>query len=286
MNAKNKDILNVLLYLVVFIAISILVTPVVMFVLNTVSPQASAHGGGGNPLLSARSSVLVWGSAIGNVLTIALFVWRRWSPFSRVYLRSRPWAVLLWVALLGLGAILPLEWIYEQLNLTLPIEMEEVLKSMMSNRWGYLALGILAPIAEEMVFRGAILRSLLRYFNGRMPWIPIVVSALLFGLVHGNVAQSSNAFLMGLLLGWFYHRTGSIVPGIVLHWINNTVAYVMYQLLPHQADGRLIDLFHGDDKRMYLGLLCSLLIFAPALFQLSFRLKKPTDSSPSGSSFR
>ena len=176
--------------------------------------------------------------------------------------------------------------IYEQLNLTLPIEMEEVLKSMMSNRWGYLALGILAPIAEEMVFRGAILRSLLRYFNGRMPWIPIVVSALLFGLVHGNVAQSSNAFLMGLLLGWFYHRTGSIVPGIVLHWINNTVAYVMYQLLPHQADGRLIDLFHGDDKRMYLGLLCSLLIFAPALFQLSFRLKKPTDSSPSGSSFR
>lgn len=285
MNAKNKDILNVLLYLVVFIAISILVTPVVMFVLNTVSPQASAHGGGGNHLLSARSSVLVWGSAIGNVLTIALFVWRRWSPFSRVYLRSRPWAVLLWVALLGLGAILPLEWIYEQLNLTLPIEMEEVLKSMMSNRWGYLALGILAPIAEEMVFRGAILRSLLRYFNERMPWIPIVVSALLFGLVHGNVAQSSNAFLMGLLLGWFYHRTGSIVPGIVLHWINNTVAYVMYQLLPNQADGRLIDLFHGDDKRMYLGLLCSLLIFAPALFQLSFRLKKPTDSSPSASSF-
>ena len=285
MNAKNKDILNVLLYLVVFIAISILVTPVVMFVLNTVSPQASAHGGSSNPLLSARSSVLVWGSAIGNVLTIALFVWRRWSPFSRVYLRSRPWAVLLWVALLGLGAILPLEWIYEQLNLTLPIEMEEVLKSMMSNRWGYLALGILAPIAEEMVFRGAILRSLLRYFNERMPWIPIVVSALLFGLVHGNVAQSSNAFLMGLLLGWFYHRTGSIVPGIVLHWINNTVAYVMYQLLPHQADGRLIDLFHGDDKRMYLGLLCSLLIFAPALFQLSFRLKKPTDSSPSASSF-
>ena len=257
MNAKNKDILNVLLYLVVFIAISILVTPVVMFVLNTVSPQASAHGGGGNPLLSARSSVLVWGSAIGNVLTIALFVWRRWSPFSRVYLRSRPWAVLLWVPLLGLGAILPLEWIYEQLNLTLPIEMEEVLKSMMSNRWGYLALGILAPIAEEMVFRGAILRSLLRYFNGRMPWIPIVVSALLCGVVHGNVAQSSNA-----------------------------VAYVMYQLLPHQADGRLIDLFHGDDKRMYLGLLCSLLIFAPALFQLSFRLKKPTNSSPSGSSFR
>ena len=285
MNAKNKDILNVLLYLVVFIAISILVTPVVMFVLNTVSPQASAHGGGGNHLLSARSSVLVWGSAIGNVLTIALFVWRRWLPFSRVYLRSRPWAVLLWVALLGLGAILPLEWIYEQLNLTLPIEMEEVLKSMMSNRWGYLALGILAPIAEEMVFRGAILRSLLRYFNERMPWIPIVVSALLFGLVHGNVAQSSNAFLMGLLLGWFYHRTGSIVPGIVLHWINNTVAYVMYQLLPNQADGRLIDLFHGDDKRMYLGLLCSLLIFAPALFQLSFRLKKPTDSSPSASSF-
>ena len=50
MNAKNKDILNVLLYLVVFIAISILVTPVVMLVLKNVSPQASAHWGGGKPL--------------------------------------------------------------------------------------------------------------------------------------------------------------------------------------------------------------------------------------------
>ena len=56
-------------------------------------------------------------------------------------------------------------------------EMEAKLESIMGSSWGYLALGILAPVAEELVFRGAILRSLMAYFNYRLPWMPIVVSA-------------------------------------------------------------------------------------------------------------
>ena len=144
----------------------------------------------------------------------------------------------------------------------------------MGNRWGYLALGILAPLAEEMVFRGAILCTLLNYFNGRMYWVPIIVSALLFGLVHGNMAQLLNAFLIGILLGWMYYRTESIVPGIVLHWVNNTVAYTMYKLMPQMNDGKLIDFFHGNNRLMYMGLACSLLVFIPSLYQLYVRLRK------------
>ena len=213
-------------------------------------------------------------SVIGSVLTIALFVWRKWVVLSRTYLRSNPWFTLLWVIFLGLGSILPLQWIYEQLNISLSMEMEEMFKSIMGNRWGYLALGILAPLAEEMVFRGAILRTLLNYFNGRMYWVPIIVSALLFGLVHGNMAQLLNAFLIGILLGWMYYRTESIVPGIVLHWVNNTVAYTMYKLMPQMNDGKLIDFFHGNNRLMYMGLACSLLVFLPSLYQLYVRLRK------------
>ncbi len=55
---------------------------------------------------------------------------------------------------------------------------------------------------------------------------------------------------MGLLLGWMYYRTGSLVPGILLHWVNNTMAYVLANIMP-QSDGKLIDLFHGDEKTMY-----------------------------------
>lgn len=78
-------------------------------------------------------------------------------------------------------AILPLQWIYEQLNITVADNVKQLFDNILGSRWGYLALGILAPVAEELVFRGAILRCLLAYFNNRLPWIPIVVSALLFG---------------------------------------------------------------------------------------------------------
>ena len=274
MSKKNKEILNVLWYLVVFVLIQLGVTYATLFIEMALHPQTDADLNTTIKNLLSNDTTLVLISVIGSVLTIALFVWRKWVVLSRTYLRSNPWFTLLWVIFLGLGSILPLQWIYEQLNISLSMEMEEMFKSIMGNRWGYLALGILAPLAEEMVFRGAILRTLLNYFNGRMYWVPIIVSALLFGLVHGNMAQLLNAFLIGILLGWMYYRTESIVPGIVLHWVNNTVAYTMYKLMPQMNDGKLIDFFHGNNRLMYMGLACSLLVFLPSLYQLYVRLRK------------
>lgn len=274
MSKKNKEILNVLWYLVVFVLIQLGVTYATLFIETALHPQTDADLNTTIKNLLSNDTTLVLISVIGSALTIALFVWRKWVVLSRTYLRSNPWFTLLWVVFLGLGSILPLQWIYEQLNISLSMEMEEMFKSIMGNRWGYLALGILAPLAEEMVFRGAILRTLLNYFNGRMYWVPIIVSALLFGLVHGNMAQLLNAFLIGILLGWMYYRTESIVPGIVLHWVNNTVAYTMYKLMPQMNDGKLIDFFHGNNRLMYMGLACSLLVFIPSLYQLYVRLRK------------
>ena len=274
MSKKNKEILNVLWYLVVFVLIQLGVTYATLFIEMALHPQTDADLNTTIKNLLSNDTTLVLISVIGSALTMALFVWRKWVVLSRTYLRSNPWFTLLWVVFLGLGSILPLQWIYEQLNISLSMEMEEMFKSIMGNRWGYLALGILAPLAEEMVFRGAILRTLLNYFNGRMYWVPIIVSALLFGLVHGNMAQLLNAFLIGILLGWMYYRTESIVPGIVLHWVNNTVAYTMYKLMPQMNDGKLIDFFHGNNRLMYMGLACSLLVFIPSLYQLYVRLRK------------
>lgn len=274
MSKKNKEILNVLWYLVVFVLIQLGVTYATLFIEMALHPQTDADLNTTIKNLLSNDTTLVLISVIGSALTIALSVWRKWVVLSRTYLRSNPWFTLLWVVFLGLGSILPLQWIYEQLNISLSMEMEEMFKSIMGNRWGYLALGILAPLAEEMVFRGAILRTLLNYFNGRMYWVPIIVSALLFGLVHGNMAQLLNAFLIGILLGWMYYRTESIVPGIVLHWVNNTVAYTMYKLMPQMNDGKLIDFFHGNNRLMYMGLACSLLVFIPSLYQLYIRLRK------------
>ena len=130
----------------------------------------------------------------------------------------------------------------------------------------------MVPIAEEIVFRGAIQHTLQVALGKRYPWIAIVISALIFGFIHFNLAQGVHAFVIGLFLGWMYYRTGSILPGFVFHWVNNSVAYLMFNLLPEMNDGKLIDLFHGDDRMMYGGLFFSLCIFVPSLLQLMRRM--------------
>ena len=115
------------------------------------------------------------------------------------------------------------------------------------------------------------LRSLLQRMNSR--WGAIALSAFLFALVHLNPAQMPHAFLIGLLLGWMYERTRSILPGIMVHWVNNTVVYVVYNLLPNLSERPVYDLFGGDWKRIALSVLFSLLILLPALWQLHTRMK-------------
>ena len=135
-----------------------------------------------------------------------------------------------------------------------------------------MAVGLLVPIAEEVVFRGAVLRTLLERWRVNH-WWPIAVSALLFALVHGNPAQMPHAFLAGLLLGWMFYRTGSSVPGVVFHWVNNSVAYVLCNLLP-APDAPLVTLFGGSERHVHLAVIFSMCILLPSIYQLSLRLKR------------
>ena len=101
----------------------------------------------------------------------------------------------------------------------------------------------------------------------------IVLSALFFALVHGNPVQMPHAFLIGLLLGWMYWRTGSIIPSIAFHWVNNSVAYVMYNLYPYPSL-KLADLLGGSQRHVLMAVAFSLLILLPALYQLHLQMKK------------
>ena len=234
--------------------------------------NAIAHGS-----FQLSSKVLVLTATASSVVAIGLFVWRKWTVVSPTYLRTRPWGVFFWAIILALGTILPSQWLQERIDLQMPEAAERMFEAILGTPWGYFAVGILTPIAEEMVFRGAILRTLLHAFGPRLRWVAIFASALLFGLIHGNQAQFAHALLIGIILGWLYCRTGSILPGVVLHWVNNTVAYVMFNAMPHMADGKLIDFFHGSYRTMWLGLLFSLFLIVPSLFQLHLRMRKAND---------
>lgn len=250
---------NALIYTIVFAAIQVVVSMLVQGVWMLVMGKETA--------MSATGMIITM--AVFSVLTMVVFLWAKWSVVSRHWVRTRPWFVLFWCVLAALGALIPSVWIQEHMP-ELPNIVEGEFDMIMKDRWGYLVVGLLAPLAEEMVFRGAILRSLLRWKEN--PWIGIVISAVLFAVIHMNPAQMPHAFLIGLLLGWMYYRTDSIVPGVVYHWVNNTVAYVMYNLYPN-PDLTLVELF-GTEQKVLMALGCSLLIFLPSLFQLNQRLAK------------
>lgn len=268
----KKGILDVVLYIILFIVIQMIVMYAgagIWAAVKHVGYMATVQdmATGGNAILLALTSVF------SNVITLALFLRIKWTPVTRDYLLSKPWLQLLWVALFTLGAIIPLTFLYEQLGIEMDDSAERLFASLMKEPWGYVAVGILAPLAEEIVFRGAILRTLLDMMSKKNHWVAIMISAAIFGVVHGNMAQFVNALLMGLILGWMYYRTKSLVPGILLHWVNNTMAFILANILP-QTNGKLIDLFHGDEKTVYYAVGFSLCIMIPSFIQMVQRLKK------------
>ena len=215
---------------------------------------------------------LITSTVVCSVLVIAVFLATRWAEVSPRWLRTRPWAVLFWSVIASLGALIPSAWLQEQMP-ELPNLVEQEFDMILRDRWGYLSIGLLAPLAEEIVFRGAILRSLLNNTQRLPVWGAIAISAVFFALIHFNPAQMPHAFVIGLLLGWMYWRTGSILPGMVYHWANNSVAYVMYNIYPN-PDMKLIDLFKGSEANVLMAVGFSLLILLPALYQLHLWMRR------------
>ena len=223
---------------------------------------------------------LVVTMAVFCLLTIIIFLSARWAEVSPRWLLTKQWQVLIWAVIGALGMVIPMTWLQENMP-ELPNWIEDQQEQLLGNYWGYVVIGLLAPLAEEIVFRGAILRTLLGWnnANGQQPtankqaFTAITISAALFALIHMNPAQIPYAFLAGWLLGWMYWRTGSILPGMAYHWANNSVAYIIYRAYPDK-DMKLIDLFKGSELHVYLAVFFSLLICLPAFYQLYLRMRR------------
>ncbi len=256
-----------LTYLFVFIGIQLVVGGIVN--------AAWAFLAGNKDTTTAQ---LITVTVAAGVVTIAVFLLARWAEVSPRWLRTRPWLVLIWSVVAALGALVPSAWIQEQMP-ELPNFVENEFDMILSNRWGYLAIGLLAPLSEEIVLRGAILRALLskpllaEKSEHTNAWIAIVISAVFFAVIHFNPVQMPHAFIIGLLLGWMYWRTGSILPGVAYHWANNSIAYILYHLYP-DPDLKLIDVFKGSQQNVIMAVLFSLLILIPAIYQLNLWMKK------------
>ncbi len=97
-----------------------------------------------------------------------------------------------------------------------------MLKLAQPNIFSFLSIVIIAPILEEIFFRGIILEGFLKNYS---PQKAIIWSAFIFGIIHLNPWQAIGAFATGIIIGWIYWRSNSLIPGILIHFTNNLIAF-------------------------------------------------------------
>ena len=85
--------------------------------------------------------------------------------------------------------------------------------------WTLLAIAIVGPIVEELMFRGLIYRSLEKAIE--IPWIPIIVSGVMFGAWHGSFIQGVYTAIFGMILAYFMKKCRSLMFVAFAHGINN-----------------------------------------------------------------
>lgn len=91
----------------------------------------------------------------------------------------------------------------------------------------FLMVGILAPVAEEVFFRGLLFNKIKNNTNLKFA---VILQGVIFGLVHGNIAQFLPTFILACVAAVFYHKTKSILWPIALHMFYNIYAVIAINL--------------------------------------------------------
>ena len=136
-----------------------------------------------------------------------------------------------------------LEWVCNQFDRSL-LQILEGNAMDMDNLGLWLYVCLAAPIVEEILFRGLVLRSLLPY--GKR--FAIVSSAVLFGMFHASPVQTPYAFLVGLVLGYVaveHHVLWAIVLHMMNNWLLSDSLPRLLEHLPYQLGDTALWVFLG-----------------------------------------
>lgn len=262
MTTYRKEIVNILKYLAVY-GLLLVSVPALLAIVLVVNDHL--HGGNMSSDTVWQSPWMTTGMLIGTLLNIAVFLGKRWAVLGLGRIRRNDvWPVFIMSLLLFVGWFYPEDFLINladiESNLT-----DDDFDNMTAGITGFLDTGIMAPVAEELLCRGAILGALLRLMP-RRPWVAIVAQALIFGLIHMNPVQTVFGGLYGLLLGWLCWRTSSLLPSIIVHVANN----VCCLLIPETTADSLSNL-SPTLTFVAIAMSCVILWYGIRWFQRKFR---------------
>lgn len=118
--------------------------------------------------------------------------------------------------------------------------------------WGsFVVLVVVAPLIEELLFRGFILRGFLSHYSKRKA---VLASAILFGAFHLNPWQFLGATIGGVLLAWLFVRTRSLLPCIFGHALINAVPIILLGIFNLEIPGFTGELTKVEFQPLWLDL--------------------------------
>lgn len=178
------------------------------------------------------------------------------------------------ILLLALAGTISLSFICDPLMLLLPPMSDSIKEAMEALLNGpmwltLLSVSVLAPIFEEWLFRGMILRGLLQ--KTRPIWA-ILISSAAFAVIHMNIWQALPAFILGCFFAYVYYKTGSLKLTMAMHCANNTLSAVMSNIDAFKDMETYMDIF--PQKGLYWAAFAAMAIIFILCFQ-RFRMKAP-----------
>lgn len=124
---------------------------------------------------------------------------------------STAYAIAVILGLIEMSGIIPESWLQAQDSAYEDVNQSSALMQ-------FLSVGLIAPLLEEVLFRGLILGTLKKEMH---PWIAIVISAVFFGVAHGTPIGIMYATVLGILMGWIFVKFNSVLPGFLFHMAYN-----------------------------------------------------------------
>lgn len=210
---------------------------------------------------------------VSGLLTV-LFCWKvlKSIPMRRTLnCSSMDWSSCFIGILAAVLGIFSFDLLNEQLDL--PNWMEQNMLSMSTSILGMIAIAVVGPIVEELVFREAILGQLIR--SRVHPWVAIGISSLFFGIIHFNPAQVPFAFMMGIILGLLYYKTGNIILPSIVHILNNGLVVIVLSIYGQEANDFSYTKALGGTQNAWAVIVVSL-IFCSILLQLFMNRYTPS----------
>lgn len=206
---------------------------------------------------SLNSNLTVLGISLlsSSLLTVGILWLLGWIRFFERFRKSI--SILLYTCMiLILFPVIFLTNLFAEF-LSLPDWTQQQFQGMSSNGWCILSMVVIAPISEEYIFRAGILRAFIR--QNYAPWKAIIISSILFALIHMNPNQIVAAFVLGILFGWLYTRSCNIWLAIIAHMINNSLGVVSMYVVESNKKTTLIESLGGGTS-LFLAVLASFVV--------------------------